>query len=256
MFCTKCGKEITNDTAKYCPRCGGEIFKTIEVISNKMEESKDTIDKNKNTNTIEELEDLKSSSEHHEKILSGDKCDSSKEIKYLFFKNINGEKRERINKKLNYGNKIAEIIIAFLTIYFIYEQIELAENYKLIIYFIRYIIFILPFVFFATVYEEVYKLFSIEENKKNKLLGSKTIIAKIIYLLLLFAIMQRLTDPTGDTIGLLRIVVEDNFILAFLGYLSVIKFELLSLVILGACNYFYDKNLLGYKEPVESSFFE
>lgn len=254
MFCTKCGKEITNDTAKYCPRCGSEISKTIEVISNKMEEFKDSIDKN--TNTIEQLEDLKCSSENHKKILSDDKCDSSKEIKYLFFKNISGEKREKINKKLNHGNKIVEIIIAFLTIYFIYEQIELAENYKLIIYVIRYIIFILPFGFFASAYEEVYKLFSIEENKKNKQLNTKTIVAKIIYLLLLSTIVHRLTDPTGDTIGLLHIVVEDNFILAFLGYLSFIKFELLSLAILGTCNYFYDKNLLGYKEPVETSFFE
>lgn len=254
MFCTKCGKEITNDTAKYCPRCGSEISKTIEVISNKMEESKDSIDKN--TNTIEQQEDLKCSSENHKKILSNDKCDSSKEIKYLFFKNLSGEKRERLNQRLNNGNKIVEIIIALLTVYFIYQQIELAENYKLIIYVIRYIIFILPFGFFANVYEEVYKLFSIEENKKNKLLSTKTIVVKIIYLLLLFAIMHRLTDPTGDTIGLLRIIVKDNFILAFLDYLSHIKFELLSLVILGTCNYFYDKNLLGYKESVETSFFE
>lgn len=210
MFCKNCGTELPM-SAKFCPKCGIKINNAII-----KEEINDSI---------------------------GIKED------YVLFNNIKDEKRTILNARLKFGEKIVEWIVGLATIWFIYKQIQLAEDYKFIIYVVRYFIFIIPFCFFAEIYHEIFKLMVLRKNQINQKRSNITmIIIKVIYIFFLIIIMNNIINPENNSVGLLKVLFQNNFLKSLIEYLLFIKFEILSLIVLGLCNRYIDKNILGYEE--------
>lgn len=215
MFCGKCGKKL-KENAKYCPRCGEKI----------REEN--------NVNIIQE-----SASENNV---------HQDENKYLFLNSLSQKRRDQLIYINAIEERIYQIIFGLLTVYFIYRQIELQENYKLIIYVIRYIQYIIPYLFIYSVFEEIVMLLTVKNNEINK---NKSKIIIFIFeglcLFILFLISERISNP-DNMIGLVKVIAEQYFLIAIFKYLMFIKAEILMLIIVGIIKYYINEKILGIAE--------
>ncbi len=217
MFCRKCGKEL-KENAKYCPRCGKKI---------RLKNNDDIFQESVPKNNIHQNEN-----------------------KYLFLNTMSHKSRGKLLYINDIKERIYQIIFGLLTVYFIYRQIELQENYKLIIYVIRYIQYIIPYLFIYYVFEETVMLLTLENNETNKSKSKLMIvICEVLYLLILFIITIRISNP-DNMIGLFQVIAEQYFITAMLKYLLFIKMEILILMVLGVFKYYVNEKILGYIEKV------
>lgn len=287
-FCNKCGNKIKkqnnetaeiiddNDNQKYkndiCKRVGQlfgmkeykcEKIKVIKIIQDEfnigLREAKSIVDEYLE-NSIE-FESTYSNSENkyylddnmqyaEKSKITNEYVSSDRENEdYIFLNNIVNKKRKRLNNRLELGKKVINWLLALATIWFIYKQIDMSENYKFIIYTIRYFIFIIPFCFFVEVYDEIYKLFLLKRNSINKNYSkTKIIVIKVIYVVFLLVVMNSLINPTDNGFGLLKVLVQENFFVGLIEYLLYIKFEIFCLIILGIGNYYVDTKILGFME--------
>ena len=215
MFCRKCGNELKENT-KYCPHCGEKI------------------ELKNNDNTFKE-----SVSENN--ILQD-------ENKYLFLNTMSHKNRDKILYINRIKERIYQIIFGILTAYFVYRQIELQENYKFIIYVIRYIQYIIPYLFIYSVFEEIVMLLTVTHNEINKN-KSKTMIFIFegLCLFILFLISERISNP-DNMIGLFNVIAEKYFLIAIFKYLMFIKAEILMLIIVGIIKYYINEKILGIVE--------
>lgn len=153
-------------------------------------------------------------------------------------------------------NKILEYISIFLVLYFIYQQVKLEENYKLIIYVIRFFVFMSPIIYLQIVYDEICKLMSLTKNNMNQNLSKlKIIIIECIFLAMTGIIIDRFINPV-DSVGLLKMISQDSSSILFslgiikslLSYLWYYKVEILIFFILGVIMQYVDKNIFGYEK--------
>lgn len=223
MFCPKCGNEL-NDSANFCRKCGLKIQKGTQEINK--------------ANVINSIKNL------IEEIIKG-KEDLNKEVKkenYLFLNNINSNYRKKLDKILNILIWIVGLWVILSSIIHIKSELDEAQNYKFILYVIRYIYAIGPLYLIDFILQEMTFILNLKyDSLKESDTSGVVCIGEVIYVILgIVSGILILYPSNAEMLNLYLAVVDGSLIVV----LSTIKVPILLLVSAGILKYFISEKYL------------
>lgn len=220
MYCKNCGTQIKDD-AKYCKECGTEI----RIRANELKDDE-----------IKFIEDKKIV-----KTVNQRKESNEQEYVYVFLNNLDYNKRELLRKALYYSNLVLTAVFVIMTIMHFKDEMDAAENYKLLVYVIRYINaigFVAVLQFVIEQLHDCVKLKTTQLIDKNK--SGLFILLEMLYIGLGVIAWILILNPTdGEMLSIFGAVATDGLF----DYLMVIKVPVVLLIIAVFVKCYSDKYL-------------
>ncbi len=151
----------------------------------------------------------------------GCKLEVREEEKYVFFPTLKGKTRININLAFRIISIIVGIFSAIMIILHIYGEIKADENYKLLLYIIRFINTCGIYLVIGFVFEEVCEMMEKKGNPNVKIYSNmKILILEMMYICIVVIAGLLLVLPSdGQKLLMLGAVANDSFI----DYLSIVK---------------------------------
>lgn len=218
MYCNKCGKEV-DDLAKYCPFCGAQV--------------------NKKENSIEKT--ISKTLKDDEKALET-KVNNNENDEYMFFENFNFNKRKIILNIVKVCSVLLSCLVFIGTIMFIKSEMDAAENFKFVVYVLKYI-YAFRGIYLLQVLTDTLKFFLKIKKSEIDLKFNKNIIfvAELSYAALyVIAIVSLNALNTGDSLLLLYAISENSYWDLF----SVFKVTIITIVIATILKYFIETKMV------------
>ena len=221
MYCNKCGKEV-DALAKYCPFCGAQV--------NKEEQKENSIEKTITKTIKDDDKPLKT------------KVNNNEDDEFMFFEKFNQDKRKITFNIVKVCSILLNCLIFIGTIMFIKSEMDAAENYKFIVYVLRYI-YAFRGIYLLQILVDMLKFFL--EIKKSEI-DSKfnkniILIAELSYAVLyVIGIISLNALNTGDSLLLLYGISENSYWDIF----SVFKVTIITVVIATILKYFIDTKMV------------
>lgn len=159
----------------------------------------------------------------------GHKAGSSAEEKYVFFPKIKDEKREKINSIFRIIHMVVIGFTAIMVIAHIYGEIQAAEDYKMLLYVMRFFCMCGPYLIFEFIVDEIKWIFLLERNPAVGTYSRKNIIiAETLYIFLgIIAGIMLVLPSEAQQLEMIAAVVDDSFV----DYIIIMKIPVIMLIV-------------------------
>lgn len=248
MYCKYCGKLVENNS-KFCKYCGKKLDNALLSeqrlnIDDRIHEKSDLIT-NEYVNDSSEAENTEFKKQLIDEI--------NKNSPHAFFNFIPLKYRNKVDEIATWIDKVVEFIVGLILLDFIYQQVQLDEGYKLIVYVVRFIQYAAIPDFWAWLISELVKFIRLRDadikpgNEKKTIVGL-SIVAGVLYL---YACYYFATPSDGILLGLTKAMFYDSFLEAFIEVLFAYKTAMVLLMIAMVLNAYRDKKLIEKEDTKE-----
>lgn len=248
MYCKYCGKLI-EDNSKFCKYCGKKLDNAL--LSEQKLNTDDSLHEKSNLITNEYVNDSSDAGNTESKKQLRDKI--NKNSPHAFFNFIPLKYRNKVDEVATWIGKVVEFIVGLILLDFIYQQVELDEGYKLIVYVVRFIQYAAIPYFWSCLISELVKFIRLRDadiktgNEKKTIVGL-SIVAGVLYL---YACYYFATPSDGVLLGLTKAMFYDSFLEAFIEVLFAYKTAMVLLITAMVLNAYRDKKLIEKEDTKE-----
>ncbi len=169
----------------------------------------------------------------------GWKAGDVEEAQYVLFPQIRGKKREKINSVFRVIHKIVILVTVVMVAAHIYGEFQEAENYKALLYVMRFICMCGPYFVLEFVVEEIKWMMLLQKNQVSATCPAGAVMGtEFVYILMgVIAGIMFINPSAGQEWEMMAAVVDDSVV----DYLITMKGAIILLILAAFIKYMQGK---------------